>query len=89
MTTHRRVDFFRNSDDLEAVVLAGLGFSTALIVKKTGLTPCQVSYRLGKARVKRSDYRNGGSQVAKVVIANTADLAEASIMARIKKELKQ
>ncbi len=59
------------SDELRCAMLAGMGFSTKLIVRETGLTPCQVSYRLNKGNIKRSDYRNGGSFVAQNMI-NTA-----------------
>ncbi len=56
------------SDELRCAMLAGMGFSTKLIVKETGLTPCQVTYRLNKARIKRADYRNGQSHVAQMTI---------------------
>jgi len=60
----RRVDFLHNTADLDALVLAELGFSTKFIEHETDLTPSQITYRLHKVNVKRADYRNGGSVIA-------------------------
>ena len=68
MTTPRKVNW-TNDEDFQTVILAQLGFSTKFIIEKVGFTPCQVSYRLHKAGVKRSDYRNGHSVVARSVHA--------------------
>lgn len=57
-----------DDDDLRCAMLAALGFSTKMIVEQTGLTPCQVSYRLTKGRIKRKDYRDGTSDIAQRVI---------------------
>lgn len=54
--------------DLRCAILAALGFSTKMIVEETGLSPCQVSYRLQKGRIKRKDYRDGTSDMAQRVI---------------------
>ena len=54
---------FRDETDLEAVVLGACGLSTKAIMEKTGLSPGQVGYRLHKADVHRSDYRNGTGMV--------------------------
>ena len=59
MTKPKRVDFLNNNDDLQTLVLGRLGFSTSFISERTGLSYCQVLYRLGKQHVRRSDYRNG------------------------------
>lgn len=53
-----------SDDELRCAILAGMGFSTAFIMAETGLTACQISYRLRKAAIKRADYRNGGSAMA-------------------------
>lgn len=65
--TPRRVTWLDDSD-LQCAMLAALGFSTKMICERTGLTPCQVSYRLNKGRIKRKDYRDGTSAVAERVI---------------------
>lgn len=57
-----------DDDDLRCAMLAALGFSTKMIVEQTGLTPCQVTYRLTKGHIKRKDYRDGSSEVAHRVI---------------------
>lgn len=64
----RRVNFLENVDDLEVLMLGELGLSTKFILEKTGLTPCQVGYRLHKATVRRGDYRNGLSAVANELV---------------------
>jgi hypothetical protein len=64
----RLVDFVNREDDFRAVLLGSLGFSTTCIADKTGLSHGQVLYRLGKAAVKRADYRNGDSPIAGVVL---------------------
>lgn len=58
-TPPRRVDFLAEPADFKVALLGALGKSTLCIVGATKLTPCQVSYRLAKARIKRTDYRNG------------------------------
>ena len=57
--TPRRVDFKVNKDDFLAAWLGELGRTTKYIQSRTGLTACQVTYRLNKANVRRMDYRNG------------------------------
>ena len=53
-----------SDEDIQTAILAGMGFSTKFICETTGLTKCQVSYRLNKAQIKRAHYRNGESDVA-------------------------
>jgi hypothetical protein len=60
----RRVNFFESEKDMEVLILGELGFSTRFITGTTGLTPCQVGYRLHKGEVRRGDYRNGESAIA-------------------------
>lgn len=57
-----------NDDELQCAILGALGFSTKMIMEQTGLTHCQVTYRLGKGRIKRADYRNGESAIAQRVM---------------------
>lgn len=65
----RPVDFDLNPDDLECALLGKAGWHTQAIAEATGLTQSQVTYRLGRAGVKRADYRNGQSEMAKFVLA--------------------
>ena len=65
-TKPRKVDF-RDADCLEAAVLGLMGCSTKLIMKRTGFTQCQTTYRLGKGGIKRADYRDGESRSFKTV----------------------
>ncbi len=62
-----KVDFLYNQDDIRAALLGSLGFSTDYIMSRTKLTMSQVIYRLGKASIKRMDYRNGVSPIANIV----------------------
>jgi len=70
MTKPKRITW-THDDELQCAILGGQGFSTKMICARTGLTPCQVSYRLNKARIKRADYRNGNSDVASQVLSRT------------------
>lgn len=60
----RPVDF-ADSLDLECAVLGEAGWYSKAIARETGLTPHQVNYRLGRAGIKRADYRNGQSDIAR------------------------
>ena len=66
-TTPRKVNW-QSNEDLQCAILGAIGMSTKCISQRTGLTPCQVSYRLGKGQIKRADYRNGESDMAELVI---------------------
>lgn len=70
MNGQRYVDFENNQSDFDAAMLGSLGLSTRFICSKTGLRPSQVTYRLGQkhANIKRKDYRDGNSSVAKAII---------------------
>ena len=56
------------SDELDCGILAKMGMSTKCIMEETGLTHCQVTYRLNKAGIKRKDYRDGKSDFARLVM---------------------
>jgi hypothetical protein len=70
-----QVDFLRNRHDLQVLILGELGFSTAFIESRTGLTPCQVTYRLGRRGVRRATYRNGGGAAIFVLSAAERHIA--------------
>jgi len=57
-----------SDEELRCAILGGMGFSTKMICEQTGLSPCQVSYRLNKANIHRRDYRDGISDVAQRVM---------------------
>src|SRR5215813_14837674 len=67
---------FEDSDDIEAVALAQLGFSNKYIMENTKLTEHQINYRLTKGKIAegykkgigyRSMWRNGTSRVAQEI----------------------
>lgn len=64
-----------------ALVLGGAGYATSYIMQRTGLTKSQIDDRLRYYSVKRADYRNGTSRIAKAFAQSAQDLA-APIMAR-------
>ena len=45
--------------------LGSLGRTTKSICRVTGFTPCQVTYRLAAAGIRRMDWRDGSSPIAK------------------------
>ena len=61
-----------SDQDLQCAILGAMGFSTRFIGEQTGLSPCQISYRLSKGRIKRADYRNGESEMAQRVMDQVA-----------------
>lgn len=71
-----RVDYRNNVHDKMVVMLGAMGFGTDFIAAQSKLSPGQVIYRLGKAGVKRSDFRNGTSRVAKLVLRATSHTIE-------------
>ena len=68
-----------HGDDFKCAVLGSLGFSTRLIMSHTGLTPSQISYRLRKGEIRRSDYRNGESAVAENLLQRSRTVAVPAI----------
>jgi hypothetical protein len=68
MTTKRRLVTWSSDEDLQCAILGALGFSTQYIMEQTGLSACQISYRLRKGTIKRADYRNGTSDMAQRVM---------------------
>ena len=56
-------------------------------MEKTGLSFCQVSYRLQKARVKRSDYRNGNGAIVRAILRNAQDAADNQLRIHLKRVL--
>lgn len=78
-TKPRRVDFAREGEDFDVALLGSLGKSTKFICNYTGLTPCQVSYRLAAGRVKRKDYRDGTSAISRKILKEMMSIADPSV----------
>jgi hypothetical protein len=87
----RRVDFLAERTDFNCAQLGALGFSTRFIKEKTGLSPCQISYRLRAAGLttdaglSRQAYRNGESPFATHVLM----LAQPATTGRLRKVLRR
>lgn len=86
-TPPKFVDYISNRSDYECAIYGAMGFSTSFISQKTGLTNCQVLYRLNKASIKRSDYRNGKSIFVQSVIKNSATDAKTQLQFHLRKVL--
>lgn len=84
MKTLRSKVTWAKNDELECVILGAQGFSTKMIMERTGLSFCQVNYRLHKATIKRADYRNGHSDVAEQVLSRTRNLSDQAIRSILK-----
>jgi hypothetical protein len=57
----RRVHPLKYQTDFEVLYLGACGQSTRFIQSQTGLTACQIQYRLSKDGIRRADFRNGES----------------------------
>ena len=63
-----KVDFELNAIDQECGLLGEAGWHTDAIAAEVGITPSQVTYRLGLAGIKRAKYRNGQSDMAHFIL---------------------
>jgi hypothetical protein len=70
-TQPRRVNI-DDETDFQCLHLGATGMSTRFIQNQTGLSPCQVTYRLQKFAIRRMDYRNGTSPIAQEVLKTAA-----------------
>lgn len=68
-----KVSFMLNQNDFRAALLGSMGFSNDHIQRQTGLTLCQITYRLRKAGIRLTDYRNGTSPSARQVMIVAQD----------------
>jgi hypothetical protein len=64
------VDFVNNKHDIQCAIMGRLGLSTKFIKERTGLTPCQVGYRLNKKSIKRADFRNGRDPIVERLLSS-------------------
>jgi hypothetical protein len=85
----RKVDLLYNEDDFQVCLMGSLGMSTKAICESTGLSHCQVTYRLNKAQVSRAQYRNGTSAVAKELMKRNTHFAAPIVKKEINKRLKE
>jgi hypothetical protein len=79
----RRVNLLAG-DDFKCAIMGSLGFSTNLIMRHTDFTTSQIGYRLRKAEIRRSDYRNGESAVAESMLQNARMIAIPTVKAHLK-----
>ena len=70
----RKVDLL-TGEDFQCALLGSLGFSTECIMSNTALSKGQVYYRLRIGGIKRKDYRNGASRIARKMMAQTSATA--------------
>ena len=80
----RRVDFDIYKEDFDAAMLGALGMSSRFIESRTSLSHGKIAYRLKKAHVRRSDYRDGTSVFARIVLKHIAPLAKNEMRAYLK-----
>lgn len=64
----RHVALLSKQEDFETIMLASMGLTAKAITKRSGYSVGQVYYRLRKAGVKITDYRNGTSVFAQLVM---------------------
>lgn len=88
-TIARKVDLIYNPDDYKVCVMGSLGLSTKAICEATGLSHCQVTYRLNKGAIKRSEYRDGTSTIACAIIANAGKHVDMRLKAQLNKRMKE
>jgi len=69
--------------------LGALGFSTRFIEKQTGLSAGQIGYRLRRVGIRRRDYREGVSQIAKWLLDKTKVGVDRNIEERLRPLLKR
>ena len=68
-----------DGDDFTCTLLGSLGFSTKLIMARTGLSPSQIGYRLRVGGIKRSDYRDGESPLADSMLERGQSIAISTV----------
>lgn len=76
----RRVNF-ANDNEFAVLLWGSLGRSYRYIRKKSGLTNCQISYRLRRENIKLTDFRDGNNVASQIV--------EASVLRALERRLRQ
>ena len=82
----RFVDYVNKRKDHEAALLGALGMSTRFIQARTGLTPCQISYRLSKGGIKRIATRNGEGPFARTLIQTAREQVDLKLMQHLEQQ---
>jgi hypothetical protein len=72
-----------NPDDFQCTLLGSLGFSTRFIMAQTGFSHAQVAYRLRRARIRRADYRDGGSAISSSVLRQVSTASIPQVVAHL------
>ncbi len=78
--TRRLVNFRENLLDRKVAIYGALGFGSKFISREVKLSEGQVNYRLKRANIKRSNYRNGSSPFAKIVVNKASEAVESKVM---------
>lgn len=78
-----RVSLLSDPDDFHCVLLASLGLSAKVISAQTGLSIPRIYYRLKKAQIRITHYRNGTSPIAQMVIENSKIKAARQLTAQL------
>ena len=74
-TVARKVDMMYDPTDFRVALMGSMGMSTKAIMQQTGLSYCQVTYRLTKGAISRADYRNGASPLAQFILGSRSHKA--------------
>lgn len=80
----RRVDPVNDGDDRMCLLLAMKGRSNQNIRQETDLSDGQISYRLRSYEIKRVDYRDGVSPLAKAVDKVASGIADRQLNQHLK-----
>jgi hypothetical protein len=81
---------FASSGDAECVEMAMLGYGNKAIARSTGLTDCQITYRLSKAKAieknkhgYRVAWRNGESAISQQVRKDIGRIIRMDVQRRL------
>ena len=85
--TFSKTRIYKDQRTYQAGILGALGLSTRAIQNNTDLTAGQILYRLKKIGVKRQDYRNGQSSIAKYVLNKAKNYTRQQITEMVKEKL--
>lgn len=85
----RPVDPVNNWQDRWCLLLAMRGRSNRAIIKRTRLTPGQISYRLKKYDVSRMEFRNGEGRFAEIVDKSLKNIAHESLMQHLQRHVRK
>ena len=82
-----KVNFHKNPQDFNTLVMAALGFSNAFIKEKTKLSNSQIAYRLRKVRLSRRLYRDGQSPFARRLAVQSQAALTKNLTLNLRNEL--